>query len=460
MINNDDVSIDLLPPELLEIKHTSYLSQNRGNTLTLSKVLSQIPPSKTLPDPLPDPPELPISSLSAIAKQIESESCLSYDSQSSLILQLKKNISNFPSQDSYFLLKKFRERSDIYATIEDEIGELISENDSSTVSILFNKKFQFIFTLFFLIITSFIIAYLNSDFFSKQYNSEDCIPKWFSEPKNTADTFYGIGISEKYQNIEVGIRQADNIARQDILSQIEKDNIKVLVGCYISNRHICSDGRVFSLAKLRKYYLNQIKNLLIEKKNKKILEDCFNLVPSHLIYRLEKYIGLIKKYSYEFDINTSLVLSIIHTESTFNPMARSSTPAYGLMQLVPSLCKDAYKYVYNEDREPSPKLLYDPEVNIRLGTAYLKLLRSNLKEIESDDTITYMIIAAYNTGLRNVSNAISGSTDLKKTMTEANKKSPDQIYKLLLRNLSTEEAKNFLRRVVGRMPMYSNRCGF
>ena len=50
-----------------------------------------------------------------------------------------------------------------------------------------------------------------------------------------------------------------------------------------------------------------------------------------------------------------VVFAVIHTESYYNPKARSGAPAYGLMQLVPtSGGRAAYRYVYKKDQVLPP----------------------------------------------------------------------------------------------------------
>ena len=71
------------------------------------------------------------------------------------------------------------------------------------------------------------------------------------------------------------------------------------------------------------------------------------MLPSHQDKRVERYKDEIFKQSERFGIDPAIVFAIIHTESSFNPKARSHIPAYGLMQLVPkSGGRDAYNYIY------------------------------------------------------------------------------------------------------------------
>lgn len=89
------------------------------------------------------------------------------------------------------------------------------------------------------------------------------------------------------------------------------------------------------------------------------------------------------------DLDPSLVLSVIMVESNFMPDAISRKGAVGLMQLMPTTGS------YVAKREgisiSGKKELYDPEINVRLGIAYLSFLNSQFQNIEE-------ALGAYNYG--------------------------------------------------------------
>ena len=84
-----------------------------------------------------------------------------------------------------------------------------------------------------------------------------------------------------------------------------------------------------------------------------------------------------------------LVLALARQESLFNPNATSSSNARGLMQLIPST---AHKMASEHGMDSEAIRLYDPSVNVELGTAYLK----NLLEMYGGDA--FRAVAAYNAG--------------------------------------------------------------
>jgi soluble lytic murein transglycosylase len=81
----------------------------------------------------------------------------------------------------------------------------------------------------------------------------------------------------------------------------------------------------------------------------------------------------------------------MRAESTFNPSATSPVGARGLMQLMP---ETAGKMVKGKNFDP--ERLYDPDLNIRLGTRHLKDL------IEQYKGNLVAVIASYNAGGHNV----------------------------------------------------------
>ena len=91
------------------------------------------------------------------------------------------------------------------------------------------------------------------------------------------------------------------------------------------------------------------------------------------------YDPLIERAATRHDVDVRIVRAIIQVESAFQPRARSSKGAMGLMQLMPNTARQY------EARNP-----YDPASNIEAGTKYLKQL---LDEFELP-----LALAAYNAG--------------------------------------------------------------
>lgn len=184
----------------------------------------------------------------------------------------------------------------------------------------------------------------------------------------------------------------------------------------------------------------------------------FDLTPNHLELRARKFYPLVKASAREYNLDPSLIMGIIHTESMFNPRARSGTPAFGLMQLVPvSGAREAYKKLYGKSQSPSAKYLYDPENNIELGVAYFDILLNRyLDPVDHPDSRTYCAVAAYNAGAANVGRAFTPHKSINKAAPVINKLPPNEVYKRLVEDLHIKEARLYTRKVLTRSVLYSS----
>lgn len=189
---------------------------------------------------------------------------------------------------------------------------------------------------------------------------------------------------------------------------------------------------------------------------KQIITATVKLPSDYLQKAAKKYRGLVYSNAKRFDIDTNVIYAIIHTESYFDPFARSPIPAFGLMQLVPnSGGKDAYEYVYKKKAKPSEKYLYNPQNNILLGTAYMnKIINVYFKGVHDKETAYILSIAAYNTGIGNVSKAITGRKSLDGVPEIVNNMTSAEVCALLLEKLPYDETKQYLERVLQRSSMY------
>jgi hypothetical protein len=124
----EGVSTTLLPPALSQIQFVDYRKQDRAAALRLGRAIATVPPPKPVPDPLPPPPEVPISYLGRLSEQIETTPTLSYEQQSGLVVDLKRSLRDPEiAEDGYALLTRLRKRRDLFATIAEEIDELVTK---------------------------------------------------------------------------------------------------------------------------------------------------------------------------------------------------------------------------------------------------------------------------------------------------------------------------------------------
>lgn len=143
----DGVSINLLPPELTIIQFVDYRNQDKQAGFKLMTALNNLPSKQLLPDPLPEPPEVPITYEGELKIQIESKPRLSFDEQSAIFLKLKLKFEENQqtgknSDDILDLLKRFKKRDDLLAKIDWQIDSLIEsiQSEHTTHSTRAQKK--------------------------------------------------------------------------------------------------------------------------------------------------------------------------------------------------------------------------------------------------------------------------------------------------------------------------------
>ena len=107
-----------------------------------------------------------------------------------------------------------------------------------------------------------------------------------------------------------------------------------------------------------------------------------------------KYQNLVEKHAKKYDLDKYLVYAVIKTESGFDQYAVSKAGAYGLMQLQTETASDGAKKLKMDVTLPDD--LYEPDINIHIGTYYLSWL---LDKYDGDISLA---VAAYNGGIGNV----------------------------------------------------------
>ena len=153
-----------------------------------------------------------------------------------------------------------------------------------------------------------------------------------------------------------------------------------------------------------------------------------------IMYKKE-YSEYVEKYSQEYNVDENLVYAVIKAESNFNPNAKSSKDAIGLMQLVESTAKEICKKVDIRltDDELREKL-FEPEININLGTKYLSILIEKYQNVEIE-------ITAYNAGI--------GTVDKKKKKSIIKSDGSD------IENIPYKETNNYVRKILRDYKIYT-----
>ena len=109
--------------------------------------------------------------------------------------------------------------------------------------------------------------------------------------------------------------------------------------------------------------------------------SAFRVTKAAMSQRAALYDGLIVQEAETNSLSPDFVRAVIQAESAFNPWARSTKGAMGLMQLMPQTAAE-YRVVN----------AYDPAENIRAGAAYLRSL------LDRYDNNPKLALAAYNAG--------------------------------------------------------------
>ena len=150
-----------------------------------------------------------------------------------------------------------------------------------------------------------------------------------------------------------------------------------------------------------------------------------------LVYPVLVREALIKS-SKENGLDPALVASLIRQESNFNPLATSPVGARGLMQLMPpvgrTLARSKGVAGYSDES------LYDPAINIQLGTTHLAALLRRTSNLER-------VLAAYN----------AGESRVARWITKAGASDPE----IFTERIPFVETRDYVRSIVRNRAFYS-----
>ncbi len=145
-----------------------------------------------------------------------------------------------------------------------------------------------------------------------------------------------------------------------------------------------------------------------------------------------KYSEYVYKYAEEYEVDPLLIFAIIKAESNFNPNVVSSSNAIGLMQLMDTTAEElARKLDVTFMKNAS---LYNPDLNIRLGTKYFSDL---LKQYNGNKLLA---LTAYNAGKGTLKRWIEQGT-IKEDGTD-------------IENIPYKETNNYVRKIVRDYKIY------
>ena len=151
----------------------------------------------------------------------------------------------------------------------------------------------------------------------------------------------------------------------------------------------------------------------------------------------EGFEKLFIKHAGKRNIDPIWAQALARQESALFPWARSSVGARGLMQLMPRTAKRTAKSI--KVKYQGTKRLYDPDFNVKLGTAYLA------KMYHQFDKNRIYATAAYNAGPHRVSRWLKGREDL-----------PLEIF---IELIPFDETRTYVQNVLSFSVIYAQRKG-
>ncbi|MBE0494052.1 MAG: DUF3393 domain-containing protein [Thiomicrospira sp.] len=172
------------------------------------------------------------------------------------------------------------------------------------------------------------------------------------------------------------------------------------------------------------------------------------LQTSNLAEPARQYEPWVLGFAQDFNIDPALVFAVMETESHFNPQAVSRSQAKGLMQIKPNAAgRDVYQYVDFRLDAPSDADLFDAENNIRIGTAYLSLLKYDyFADIQHPESREMVAISSYNGGMSTVWRLFGDTPE--QAVEQINKLNPRQVYRKLRYDHASDETRRYLDKVL------------
>ena len=261
------------------------------------------------------------------------------------------------------------------------------------------------------------------------------------------DKYASTAIIILYENL---LKYDTNMAfKNDILRKKTYSNLNKAQDMPIENIKLISDvlneqekENILKEVSLQEYKTKKYKNNTIYKSQIKLPTD-------FTIRKAKSYKNIIQNYAKNSYIDKNILFSIIQAESSFNPLAQSHIPAFGLMQIVPKTAGiDAYYKLYGKKKLLSSRYLFKADNNVKIGSTYLNLIFYRyLKNIKNKKSRLYCTIAAYNTGVSNFAKTFGKQTSRTQAIEHVNKMSSSQVYKKLLKRLPAKQTRLYLSKV-------------
>ena len=123
----DDVTLRLLPPELASLQYVDYRQRDADAAFKLARAVANLPVTPQLPDPLPAPPDAPISPMAALRERLDAPT-LSYEEQAAMLVDLRRMMrEDLHPAAVRQLFEALRRRRDLYAPLAAELDQVLTE---------------------------------------------------------------------------------------------------------------------------------------------------------------------------------------------------------------------------------------------------------------------------------------------------------------------------------------------
>ncbi len=125
---------ELLPPSLAAVQIVDFCEPDGQAAFTLTSALAHLAPAPPLPEPLPEPPAVPISYLSGLSQRIQSPT-LSLDEQLSIVGKLRVGLTRPGEREAVVeLIRRFKGREDIYQLVAQDLATMAPPSDDRKAS--------------------------------------------------------------------------------------------------------------------------------------------------------------------------------------------------------------------------------------------------------------------------------------------------------------------------------------
>ena len=141
-----------------------------------------------------------------------------------------------------------------------------------------------------------------------------------------------------------------------------------------------------------------------------------------------------------FTVDRALIYAVIRQESRFNPQAKSSAGARGLMQLMPATAR--YVARNNGYTVRKRSALHEPTINLTLGQRYLEMLLGDAN-VDGD---LFRLATAWN----------GGPGNLQKWRARIDDRGDPLLF---IETIPAGETRNFIERVLANLWIYRDRLG-